>query len=29
MINLTFADQLLAQARQAIARRRHDSVVVS
>jgi hypothetical protein len=28
-INLTFADQLLAQAQQAIARRRHDSVVVS
>jgi hypothetical protein len=28
-INLTFADQLLAQAQQAIARRRYDSVVVS
>ena len=28
-INLTFADQLLAQAQQAIARVRHDSAVVS
>jgi hypothetical protein len=29
MINRAFADQLLAQAQQATARRRHDSVVVS
>jgi len=28
-INLTFVDQLLAQAQQAIARVRHDSAVVS